>query len=297
MINRTGEMEIFVHVVEQGGFSQAARFCGMTPSAISKLIQRLETRLQARLFNRSTRRLDLTAEGCLFYARALAILADIQDAECQIRAGDHPSGPIRLTTSASYATHRLAPILPDFLGSYPQITLDLVQTDLIVNLLATRTDIAVRAGPLKDSRLIARKLGDAPKTIVAAPRYLERHGIPETIADLEGHTLIGFDYTRSLSGWPLRQDNTTIEVTPGHRVQGNDGEALRHLALCGVGFVRLTTFSVAEDIAAGRLKPVLEAFNPGDTEAFYAVYNGHGGPLPSRIRVFLDFLTTHGRVA
>lgn len=174
--NRSGEMEVFVRVVEEGGFSAAARAARMTPSAVSKLVARLEGRLGARLVNRSTRALQLTPEGCAFYERATRILADIEDAERRAGAGEQPVGRIRLNTSASYATHVLAPVLPEFLERHPGVTLDLVQTDAVVDLLAERTDVAVRAGPLKSSRLVARKLGETGMVIVGAPAYLAQIG-------------------------------------------------------------------------------------------------------------------------
>lgn len=294
--NRSGEMEVFVRVVELGGFSPAARADKMTPSAVSKLISRLETRLGARLLNRSTRQLLLTPEGCAFYERATRILADIEDAERAAGAGEQAMGRVRINTSASYFNHILAPVLPDFLARHPGVTLDITQTDAVVDLLAERADVAIRAGPLKSSSLIARKLGETALTIVAAPAYLERCGEPRSVAELDAHTRLSFGYVRAIDGWPLLEDAKTIVVPATGRVQASDGEGLRRLALAGVGLARLTSFTVREDIAAGRLSPVLEHLNPGDKEAFHAVYVGQGGPLPSRVRVVLDFLTQHARV-
>jgi len=297
-VNRSGEMEVFARVVELGGFSAAARACRMTPSAVSKLIARLEARLGARLVNRSTRKLLLTPEGSDFYERATRILADLEEAERNASTGEQPAGRIRINTSASYGTHVLAPALPAFLARHPAVTLDIVQTDLVIDLLAERTDVAVRAGPLKSSSLVARKLGDTPMRIVAAPSYLEKFSEPKTIADLEGHNRLGFGYARTLEGWPLKDDKgeTVIVPTVG-RVQASDGEALRHLVLGGVGLARLAAFTVRDDIEAGRLLPVLEQYNPGDREAFHAIYVGQGGPLPSRVRALLDFLAERAKVS
>lgn len=296
-INRSGEMEVFICVVERGGFSAGARACRLTPSAVSKLVARLEARLGARLVNRSTRAFQLTPEGCAFYERATRILADIADAERSAGAGEQPVGRIRLNTSASYATHVLAPILPEFLERHMGVTLDLVQTDLVVDLLAERTDVAVRAGPLKSSSLVARKLGDTAMTIVASPSYIARQGKPKTVEDLDHHDRLGFGYVRTVDGWPLKNGHQTIVVPAVGRVQASDGEALRRLALGGVGLARLAGFTVREDIAAGRLIPVLEHFNPDDREAFHAIHIGRGGPLPSRVRAMLDFLAERGKVS
>ena len=233
----------------------------------------------------------------MFYERAMRILADIADAERGAGTGEEPVGRIRLNTSASYATHILAPILPEFLAQFPGVSLDLIQTDTVVDLLAERTDVAVRAGPLKSSSLVARKLGDSAMLIVAAPAYLDQLGEPKTIEDLEGYNRLGFGYVRSGDGWPLMRNGETVVVPVVGRVQASDGEALRRLALSGVGLVRAPNFTVREDIASGRLVPVLEEFNPGDRESFHAIHIGQGGPVPSRVRALLDFLALRGRVS
>lgn len=296
-INRSGEMEVFVQVVELGGFSHAARQLGMSQSAVSKLISRLETRLAARLLNRSTRRLALTAEGSAFYERARAILTDIAEAERHVGLGEQPVGRIRLNTSASYAAHVLEPVLPTFLEQYPKIVLDIVLTDALIDLVAERTDVVVRAGPLKDSSLIARKLGETPMLIVAAPNYLRRAGEPASVADLDRHKRIGFGYAREIEGWRFLCNGQPVHHCPPVLVQASDGEAIRRLAIQGLGLARLSAFTVREDIAAGRLRPLLEDFQGEDAEAFHAIYTGHGGPLPARARALLNFLAEHGKVA
>ncbi|MGL4090996.1 LysR family transcriptional regulator [Agrobacterium cavarae] len=295
-INRFTEMEIFVTVIETGGFSAAARQARLTPSAISKLIARLEARLETRLFNRSTRQFQLTPEGCTFYEAAKRILADLSEAEQRASQGERPAGRVRISTSASYFHHVLAPIVPQFMAFYPAVTLDISLTDALVDLLAERTDVAIRTGPLKTSSLIARKLGETVRTIVAAPSYLEQYGRPHHVADLKSHNLLGFSYVRSEPGWTLSEDSHSIVVPVAGRVQISDGEGVRRLAVAGAGLAMLADFTVRDDVTAGRLVPVLSHCNTGDTEVFYAVYIGEGGPLPARIRVVLDFLSEHGRV-
>lgn len=296
-INRSGEMEVFVRVVELGGFSSAARAGGMTPSAVSKLISRLEARLGARLLNRSTRKLQLTPEGAAFYERAVRILADLEDAERGVSSGEQAVGRIRLNTNASFGTHILAPLLPEFLARYPGVTLDIIHTDTVVNLLEAQADIAIRAGPLKSSSLVARKLGATRMMIVAAPAYIERFGMPESVAALEAHNRMRLSYTRSLDGWPLRREDGEIITMPAvGTVRISDGEALRHLVVAGAGLARLAAFTVREDIRAGRLVPVLEGQNPGDLEEVHAVWLGQGGRLPARIRALLDFLAARAKV-
>lgn len=295
-VNRSAEMEVYVAVVEQGGFSAAARALSLTPSAVSKLISRLESRLNVRLINRSTRQFRLTPEGREFYERSASILASIEDAERAAASAVEAVGRIRLNTSSVYLAHRLNPLLPQFLARFPGVTLDIAQTDTVVDLMADHTDIAVRTGPLKSSSLIARKLGETRLTVAASPAYLERHGTPLHPNELSRHNLLRFGYSRSVRDWPFREGDTEIAVTPSGRVQVNDGEGMRQLALAGLGIVRMGSFVVADDIRSGRLVPLLEEFNPGDREEFYAVYVGQKGPLPSRIRALLDFLAEHGRV-
>jgi DNA-binding transcriptional LysR family regulator len=296
-INRSGEMEVFVQVVEQGGFSAAARFFRMTPSAVSKLVARLEMRLGTRLVSRSTRKLLLTPEGRSFYEHSVRILADIEEAERSAANLDDPRGLIRINTSASYGTHVLAPILAQFLDLYPGISVEVIQTDLVVDLLAERADIAIRAGDMRNSSLVARKLGDTPLVIVASPTYLARHGVPETASDLERHSRLGFGYVRVHREWSAPQGDVIVEVPVTGRLSASDGEALRHFAIGGAGLVRLARFTVAEDLKAGRLVTVLDDPRTRRSEPFHAVYVGQGGHLPARIRVMLDFLAQYGRIS
>jgi DNA-binding transcriptional LysR family regulator len=289
-VNRSGEMEVFVRVVELGGFSAAARAFRMTPSAVSKLVARLEKRLGARLVNRSTRQLKLTAEGCNFYERAVRILAELDDAERGAARNAEPRGRIRVNANVPFGTHFLLPLAPEFLSRYPGVTLDIALTDEVIDLLEERTDVAIRAGPMKSSQLVARKLGETRMVIVAAPSYLAQHGTPKTPADLERHNRLAPGYARAIEGWPLLERGAVKSIAVSGNAQASDGEALRQLALAGLGLARLAAFQVQTDIAAGRLVPVLEPFNPGDKEEVHAVFAGQGGHVPARVRALLDFL-------
>lgn len=289
-VNRSGELEVFVRVIELGGFSAAARACGMTPSAVSKLISRMEQRLGTRLVNRSTRQLQLTPEGCVFYERGMRLLADLDEAERCASAHAAPRGRLRVNANVPFGHHFLLPLAPEFLDLHPDVTLDIVLTDEVIDILEQRTDVAVRAGPLKSSNLMARKLGATRMVIVGAPGYLTRHGIPTTPDALLRHNRLGANYVRAQPGWPLRHDGEDTVVPVTGNAQASDGEALHRLALAGLGLARLAAFQVREDIAAGRLLAVLEDCNPGDVEEVHAVFVGQGGHLPLRVRAFLDFL-------
>ncbi len=295
-VNRSGEMEVFTRVVEQGGFSAAARALAMTPSAVSKLVARLEARLGLRLFNRSTRQLQLTAEGRVFYERSVRVLADLADAERGAAANDAPRGRLSVNANVPFGEAALLPLVPAFLARYPQVTLDIVLTDEVIDLIEHRTDVAVRAGPLRNSTLVARKLGATRKSILASPAYLARHGTPRAPADLARHNCLGFNRTRTLNTWPLLEGGQPVSVSAVGNAQVSDGASLQRLAVAGVGLARLALFHARDDIAAGRLVPVLEDFNPGDLEEIHAVFLGHGGWLPARVRVFLDFLVENVRI-
>lgn len=295
-VNRSGELDVFVRVIELGGFSAAARACGMTPSAVSKLVARLEQRLSTRLVNRSTRQLQLTPEGCAFYERGVRILADLDEAERCASAETVPRGRLRINANVPFGHHFLLPLIPEFLARHPEVTLDVRLTDEIIDILEQRTDVAVRAGPLKDSSLVARTLGATRMMIVGAPHYLARRGTPTTPEDLHRHNLISLNYARTASGWPLRWNGSDQIVVPAGNAQASDGEGVRRLALAGLGLARLAAFQAREDIAAGRLVSVMEACNPGDTEEVHAVFMGQGGYLPLRVRAFLDFLVEHVRL-
>jgi DNA-binding transcriptional LysR family regulator len=294
--NRSGEMEVFVRVVELGGFSAAAREFGLTPSGASKLVSRLEARLKTRLVNRSTRRLQLTPEGEAYYDRAVRILSDMAEAEREASVGASPHGHLRVNSNVPFGRLYLGPLAPRFLAQYPEVTLDLILSDTVVDLLEERADVAIRVGPLRDSSLVARKLGSSRIVVVASPDYLAQRGTPASPAELADHLGIGWTFRRSMGGWPFRHDARSETISPPLAARAGDGETARALAVGGVGLARLGLFHVGEDIAAGRLVPVLEDFNPGDCEDTHAIYLGQGGPLPARVRVFVDFLAANVRM-
>lgn len=296
--NRSGEMEVFAAVVERGGFSAAAKLFGMTPSAVSKLVTRLEARLGARLVNRSTRKLQLTAEGQAFHQRCVTILSDIAEAECEAAAGRAPRGRVRVNANVAFGNQILLPLVPTFLAEHPDLSVDLVFTDQVVDLIEERADIAIRVapGPLRGNQLMARKIGESGVAVVASPDYLARHGEPRTPADLAKHNLIGFNFARSVEGWPFRVDGALISIAAVGNTQVGDGEIARQLAVAGVGLARLGRFHTQAEVAAGRLVTVLEDFNPGDIEVIHAVYLGQGGFVPARMRAFIDFLARNVKI-
>ncbi len=295
-INRAGEMEVFARVVEAGNFSGAARALNMTPSAVSKLVARMEARLGARLLNRTTRQLRLTPEGDLFHERCRRILADMAEAEQEVAAGSTPRGPVRINSSVPLGMLYLLPLVPKLSALYPEIQLDITLTDMVVDLMQERADIAIRVGPLKGANLLGRKLGEGRVVVVASPDYLARHGTPRTPDDLAQHNLMAFGFVRSVGPWPFRMpDGSRIEVPVRGNIRLGDGESMRHLALAGHGLARHGLFHVAADIAAGRLLPLLEDYSTGEVEVVHAVFQG-GSVMPPRIRAVIDFLAREMRI-
>ncbi|SEA02875.1 LysR family transcriptional regulator [Variovorax sp. YR216] len=292
-VNRSGEMEAFVQVVDRGSFSAGARVLGMTPSAVSKLILRLEGRLGTQLVHRSTRKLQLTPEGRNFYERSVRVLADMDEAERCAAAGALPRGRVSINASVSFGHHVLAPLIPRFTRQHPEVTLDLSLTDRVVDLMEERADVAIRWGELPPSDLVARRLGTTRQVIVASPAYLSRYGTPRTPEELEAHNRLGYTRHRRSAEWALRVDGRTIEIPTVGNVRVADGETLRVLVVEGLGLARLSRYHVQGDIDAGRLVPVMEEFNPGDVAPIHAVYLGKAGRLPARVRALLDFLVAN----
>lgn len=286
-------MAVFVAAAESGSFSAAGRKLGLSPSAVSKLVARIEDRLGIPLFTRSTRALLLTAEGAAYLERVRRILADIDDAERLVSTGaDAPArGRLRISASVGFGEICLLPLVPEFLALHPQVELDISLTDAVIDLVDERTDIAIRVGALRDSALKARKLLDTRRMIVASPDYVARHGLPEKPDDLAGHNCLRFNFRRNLDEWPFRDPATgeSFRVPVSGNAFGNNGVILRQLALDGLGLARLGTFHTQADVAAGRLVGILEPFNAGDIEDIHAVYVGHAH-LAARIRAFVDFM-------
>jgi DNA-binding transcriptional LysR family regulator len=296
MDNRIGEMDVFVQVAELQSFSAAGRKLRLSPSAVSKLVTRLEERLATRLLVRTTRALQLTPEGEIYLERSRRILSDIEETERAVAAGGAavPRGRLRVSTSVAFGVRYIVPLVPDFLNLYPEVDLDLALNDGIIDIVGERADIAIRSGALRDSSLKARKLLESRRIIVASPDYLKREGIPETPDDLERHNCLTFSFRAAAAGWPFRDPQSSDRfVRPIFgNFETNNGPTARTLCLAGLGLARVGQFHVQPDIDAGTLLPVLEAYNPEDIELIHAVYPGHEH-LAARIRAFIDFLVSN----
>ena len=287
--DRARSLSLFVAVIDGGSFSAAARGLDLTPSAVARAIDRIEARLGVRLLLRSTRGLALTAEGQAYLLAARRILADLDDAEQQIADQGSPRGRLRVSAALAHGRLCVVPLLGGFAAAYPHILVDIALTDTLIDVAGGQADVAIRFGPLADSALTARKLGESGRVIVASPDYLARHGTPTVPEDLHAHNCLNFSFRRAEPTWPFRRDGRDISLCVEGGIVANNGETLGQLATAGVGVTRVGRFSVAAEIADGRLVPLLEAYNPGDVELIHAVFVG-GAHLPARVRVFVDFL-------
>lgn len=293
--DRAAELTALVAAVDHGGFSAAARVLGLTPSAISKTISRLEERLGVRLLNRTTRSLTLTAEGEALAERGRRILAELDEAEQEVtRSRATPRGLLRLHTLVAFGLHQLPPVLPEFLQRYPEVRIELTVSDRLVDLVEQGADLAirVRTGALPDSSLVARKIFDSERVICAAPAYLERFGTPRTPDDLLQHNCLYITDYPELRRWPFDAPgapNGLRMLEVGGNVAANNAESVLQLALLGVGIIRLGELVLAEHLRAGRLVPLLTDAHHVEPLPLYAVYP-QSRQRSLRVAAMVDFL-------
>ena len=287
--DRTTEMEIFLAVACAGSFSGAARETGLTPSAVSRLVSRIEQRLGIRLVVRTTRSLRLTREGEDYALAARRILDDLNKTESALADRATPKGLIRISAAFAHGRLTIVPLLPEFLERYPDIRIDMQLSDELADVEGGHVDVAIRFGPLPDSLLTARRLGETGRVVVASPEYLARYGEPQTPQDLVNHNCLDFSFRRIELGWPFRINGEITMLPVSGNVNANNGETLVQLALQGVGIGRIGYFHVEPELKAGRLVSILDQFNPDDTEAIHAVFIG-GQYMSARVRVFIDYL-------
>lgn len=284
------EMLAFVRVVDSGSISAAAQQLEQTASGVSRALNRLEEKLAVTLLRRTTRRLELTEEGELFLAQARRILASVEDAEEQMALRRQaPAGRLRINTASPFMLHVIVPLIGEFRARYPQIELELYSDDRIIDLLERRTDLAIRIGALPDSSLHARPLCHSRRRVLASSGYLARHGTPDSVEALSGHSLIGFTEPDGLNEWPLRHaQGERWRINPS--IRASSGDTVRELALAGEGLVCLSDFMTEADRARGDLVEVLAEQRVEVCQPINAVYYRNTA-LASRITCFLDFLS------
>jgi DNA-binding transcriptional LysR family regulator len=282
----------FVQAAEMRSFVAAGRVLGISASAVGKSIARLEERLGVRLFHRSTRSIALTSEGTVFLERCRRILGEIEAAELELsNSKSAPQG--RLRVSLPLVGSLLNPVLAAFARAYPQVELDLDFSDRRVDVIEEGYDAVVRAGESADSRLMSRQLGQFQLQLVAAPAYLAQHGTPELPADLLRHTCLLYKFPSSgkVEAWPLPEWNTLHAAGLPTVLNCNNVDTLLHFAESGLGIAALPDFAVRAALAAGRLRPVLDAHRRHDG-AFRILWPSSRHLTP-KLRAFIDFLTAH----
>ena len=282
----------FARVVEAGSFTRAADSLDMPKATVSKLVQDLEAHVGARLLHRTTRRLSVTPEGNAYYEKTSRLLKELDDIDSAFNAErGRPRGALRIDVGSSTATDVLIPALPDFMARYPDIRIDLGVSDRAVDLIGDNVDCVIRGGPLDDSSLVARAIGQATLITCATPSYLKQFGVPAYPEELKnGHRLISYVSTRNgrAMPWRFERDGQKTEFKLEHRLGVNESNA--HLAACraGLGLVQTFTYCAAPALRSGELVEVLRAWRPA-AYPFHVVYpqNRH---LTHRLRVFIDWL-------
>lgn len=290
-MDRIDLFRTFARVVECASFTRAADTLGLPRSSVSAAIQELEGRVGARLLHRTTRKVSPTQDGAAFYERCLRLIADVEETESLFRqnvAG--PAGRLRIDVPGRIGRLVIAPALPDFLTRYPDIDIDLGITDRAVNLIEDSVDGVLRVGPLVDSGHIARAIGSLPLINVASPAYLERHGIPQDPADLDGHFAVNYasPSTGRVEEWEWAVDGEVRTRAMGGRVSVNSAEASIACCLAGLGLIQIPAYDVRRHIAAGELVEVMPAHRAAPMPMTLLYPNRQH--LSRRFQVFADWL-------
>ncbi|MEL0636602.1 LysR family transcriptional regulator [Marinomonas sp. TI.3.20] len=285
--SKTEDLEILLAVADHGGFSAAANALDIQVAKVSRAISRLEQEHACSLFTRTTRKVTVTQEGEQFIRSIRDAMKQIMGAEFALTEQKiRPSGRLRIDAASPFVLHQIVPLIKPFRIAYPDIELELVSNDSIIDLIEKRTDLAIRIGGLSDSGLYASLLGRSPLHLVAAPEYLMRSGTPSTLDELSQHDIIGFSDSANLNKLP-----NTPPVNLAVSIKANSGETIRQLCLEGNGIALLSHFMIANDLQSGRLVNLLPDTiqTPNPRELIQAVYYKHTA-LASRIDAFLQFI-------
>jgi DNA-binding transcriptional LysR family regulator len=289
-MDRLGAIQVFAQVVEYGSFAKAAERLGLSTSATSRHVAELESHLQTRLLNRTTRRVSLTESGRAFYERAVQLLADLEEAEQEAaRASVEPRGTIRLTTSVNFGVRHLAPAIAEFMARHAEVRFDVSVSDRVVDLVEEGFDLGVRVGAAGADNLVARKLGETRLVPCASPQYLSAHPAPKTPEDLAAHNCFTYEYVTPRNVWRFRDaSGAERTVRVAGTLHSNNGDLLGEVAARGAGIIFEPAFIVGPDVRAGRLVPLLQEFTPPPVP-IYAVYPSRKH-LSAKVRRFVEFL-------
>ena len=293
-MDRFDAMQAFARVVETGSFTKAAETLHLSKTSVTQLIQQLEARLRVRLLNRTTRKVNVTADGAAYYERVLRLLADLDDAETSLSgASALPRGRLRVDVPSPLARLVLVPALPAFHARYPDIQLDMGVSDRIVDLIGENVDCVVRGGELADKSLMARRVADLRLGVYAAPAYLERAGTPAHPGELEDthHRIVGFLWSRTGKAFPyaMRRGAERINVQGRHVLAVDDGNAYLAAGLAGLGVLWLPDYMSKPHVESGELVPLFDGWRL-DSMPMYVAFppNRH---VSAKLRVFIEWIT------
>ncbi|GAA4028414.1 LysR family transcriptional regulator [Actimicrobium antarcticum] len=283
------QISTFVDIIARGSLSAAARAEGIAPAMIGRRLDALEERLGIKLLQRTTRKIALTPEGASFLEDCQRILVELEQAELAVAAGSaRASGHLMISAPAGFGRQHVAPLLPSFLTEHREVRLTLSLNDRMVDLLGEGIDVAIRIAALTDSNMVGVKLAENKRVVVAAPAYLQRHGTPQALDQLNSHNCLALSSDGSQRGWTFRQNGKNVMLKVAGNMVCNDGEVLHDWALSGKGLAWRSMWEVGSEIEAGKLVTVLDEFAaPGND--IYAVF-AQRRHLPLRIRAFIDFL-------
>ncbi len=291
-MDRFLEMQTFNAVVDAGSFVKAADALGMSKAAMSRHVGDLESRLGVRLLHRTTRRLSLTEEGQVFFARSKELLASVDEAEMEIssRTGA-ASGLLRVNAPVTFGIRHLAPLWGEFRTRYPKVALDVTLADRVVDLVEEGCDVAIRIAILPNSTLISKRLATTRMVLCASPKYLAAHGVPNRPDELAAHAVISYRYLSTRDEWHFDGPQGSVSVKTRPCMHTNSGDTCRAAALAHQGVILQPTFLVGDDLAAGTLVELMPEFRSIEL-GIYAIYPTRKHVSP-KVRAFIDFLTQH----
>lgn len=290
-MNDLTNIQLFVRVVEEGSFSAAARAFGNTPSSVSKQISQLERDLNARLFNRTTRKQSLTEAGEVYFQHVRQIVADVKEARHAVnKLTDAPSGNLQITTEPDFAAINIAPILPEFMNLYPEINVRITMDTNKVDILQKGIDLAIRIGHPKDSSHIVRKITTSQSLICASPTYLKKHGTPTHPNDLISHNCLSYRTAPGKKTWNFSSNNKQLDVPISSTINANSILFLRSMALADMGIVTIPKWIIRDQVKNKELVPILSEYKMvPESTPINAIYPNKTYLAP-KVRVFIDFL-------
>lgn len=288
-MDKLNSIRVFLQVARLGSFSAAAQYLGISKAMASKHVSQLEAGLDVRLINRTTRHLKLTESGVLYRDRVQGILDELEATESSVtKLSAEPAGTLRLMAPTSFGSFHLTRAIVGYRKKFPKVNIDMVFTGRTPDFVGEGLDLAIRTGELKDSNQVARLLSHSRLVVCGSPEYFEEKGMPDSPTDLTGHNCLIFSPRSPTGAWPFTIDGKAVTVRVNGNVKANTGDALRIAAIKGCGLIQSPTYMVGLDIKAGRLKPVLEQFEPPALN-IYAVYL-HRQHLSAKVSTFVDYL-------